>query len=340
MVRVAILGATGYSGEELIRLLLRHPQVRLTALGSSGTKQDGPVPIAELYPEFAGRLDLSCERLEPERVIDAADAVFLALPHGMALELAPRLLAAGKLVIDLSGDFRLRDPALYPRWYHLTHTQPTLLAQAAYGLPELHRAQIQRANLIANPGCYPTATILGCWPLVKAGWAREFIVDAKSGLTGAGRQAATPFLFAEASENIRAYKVHEHQHIPEMEQELSSNGTAVGLTFVPHVLPLARGILATIYARLAQPKTPEQVQQLFTDAYAREPFVRVRPHGQLPQIRDVARTNYCDIGCALAADGRALVVISVIDNLTKGAAGQAVQNLNIRQGWDEGLGLR
>ena len=341
MLRVAIAGATGYSGEELIAILLRHPQVRITALGSSGTKQEGPVPLARLYPRFAGRLDLACDKLDVDQLVQACDAAFLALPHGMAMEWTPRLLKAGKLVIDLSGDFRLRDASLYPRWYQREHTQTNLLAQAVYGLPELHRDQIRTAALIANPGCYPTSVILACWPLVKAGWVegQRIIVDAKSGITGAGRQPSTPLLFGEANENLRAYKVHAHQHVPEMAQELSANGQAVSLTFVPHVVPLNRGILSTIYIRLAADKTPEQVAALFLDAYGREPFVRLRAHGELPQITDVARTDYCDIGFALDASSRMLVVVSAIDNLTKGAAGQAVQNLNIRQGWDETLGL-
>ena len=342
MLRVAILGATGYSGEELIELLLRHPQVRLTALGSSGTKQEGPVPLSMLYPRFAGRLDLSCDYIDPEALVKLCDVAFLALPHGKAIELTPRLLAAGKLVIDLSGDFRLRNAALYPQWYGYEHGQPALLQQAVYGLPELHREQIKHAHLIANPGCYPTAIVLGCAPVVRAGWVEDgrIFVDAKSGITGAGRQPSTRFLFAEASENVRAYKVHQHQHLPEMTQELSTNGAPVALTFVPHVMPLSRGILATIYLRLKGHRTPQQVEELFRQAYAHEPFVRVRPHGELPQIRDVAHTNYCDIGFALDAASQTLIIVSVIDNLTKGAAGQAVQNLNIRQGWDEALALR
>ena len=342
MLRVAILGATGYSGEELIALLLRHPQVRLTAVGSSGTKQEGPVPLADLYPRFAGRLDLTCGRLDVDDVINQCDAVFLALPHGQAIALAPSLLAAKKLIIDLSGDFRLRDAALYPQWYGYVHAQPALLQQAVYGLPELHREQIARAHLIANPGCYPTAIILGCRPVMQAGWveANRICVNAISGTTGAGRTPSAPLLFAEASENLRAYKVHHHQHVPEMTQELSVNGAPVALTFVPHVAPLNRGILATICLRLQKSRTPAEVEALFREAYRREPFVRVRPHGQLPQIRDVARTNYCDIGFVLDDAAQTLVVVSAIDNLTKGAAGQAVQNLNIRQGWDETLALR
>lgn len=342
MIRVAILGATGYSGEELIALLLRHPQVRLTALGSSGTKQEGPVPLATLYPRFAGQLDLTCGRLDVDAVIAQSDAVFLALPHGKAITLAPSLLAAKKLVIDLSGDFRLRNAALYPQWYGYTHAQPALLQQAVYGLPEFHRKEIKHANLIANPGCYPTAIILGCRPVVQAGWveANRIFVSATSGITGAGRQPSAPLLFAEASENVRAYKVHQHQHVPEMAQELAVDGAPVSLTFVPQVAPLNRGILATICLRLQESHTPEQVEELFREAYRREPFVRIRPHGELPQIRDVAHTNYCDIGLALDTASQTLVVISAIDNLTKGAAGQAVQNLNIRQGWDETLALR
>lgn len=341
--RVAIAGATGYAGEELIRLLLNHPQVHLTYLAASA-KWDRPSPISDVYPRFARQLDLPVEALDPVRLSAAADAVFLALPHGTAMDLVPALLAAGKRVIDLSGDFRLHDPALYPRWYRFAHTHPELLRRSGvvYGLTEFHRQELPQAQLVANPGCYATSVLLACLPLFQARLLEEprFIVDAKSGLSGAGRKAETALLFTEMTENLRAYKVNDHQHMPEVLQELQRLTGQQGLmTFVPQVLPVTRGLASTIYLRTRRPL--EAITEAFQRAYpaAQAPFVRVRP-GVLPQLRDVVGTNYCDIGFIVSPELESLVIVSALDNLTKGAAGQAIQNFNLMFGYPETAGLR
>jgi N-acetyl-gamma-glutamyl-phosphate reductase len=340
-IQVAIAGATGYTGEELLRILLNHPHVRLTYLAASA-KWDRPTPVAEVYPRFA-RLDLAVESLDPARLARAADIVFLALPHGTAMGLLPGLLQAGRRVIDLSGDFRLEDPDLYPAWYKFPHTQPALLRdrRTAYGLTEFHRDEIRQAQLVANPGCYATSILLAVLPLAQAGLLGEdgFIVDAKSGLSGAGRKPETALLFTEMSENVRAYRVNEHQHMPEVLQELRRvAGRAPRMVFVPQVLPITRGLVSTIYVRTAA--TAETVGQAYARAYGRgqAPFVRVRG-GTLPEVRPVVGTNDCAIGYVATPALDSLVVGSALDNLTKGAAGQAVQNLNVMCGWPETTGL-
>lgn len=342
-VRVAIAGATGYAGEELIRLLLTHPHVRLTYLAASA-KWERPSPVSAVFPRFARQLDLPVESLDPARLAKSADTVFLALPHGAAMELVPELLRAGKRVIDLSGDFRLRDPALYPRWYQFPHTHPELLtdSRVAYGLTEFRRDEIRQARLVANPGCYATSVLLGVLPLFQAKLVADggLIVDAKSGLSGAGRKADQSLLFTEMTENLRAYKVNEHQHMPEVLQELQRlAGETPGMAFVPQVIPVTRGLISMIYLRVRSDATA--VGGAFDAAYPAEdaPFVRVRP-GSLPQLRDVVETNYCDIGFTVDSTTGYLIVASALDNLTKGAAGQAVQNLNVMYGWPETTGLQ
>ena len=341
-VRVAIAGATGYSGEELIRLLLTHPHVRLTYLAASA-KRERPSPVSELYPRFARQLDLAVESLDPARLIQSADTVFLALPHGTAMSLVPALLQAGKRVIDLSGDFRLRDPALYPRWYQFDHPNPTLLTgkEVAYGLTELYRERISAARLVANPGCYATSILLGCLPLFEAGLVEDdrLLVDAKSGLSGAGRKAEPSLLFTEMTENLRAYKVNSHQHMPEVLQEIAAlTGQAPRMSFVPQVIPVCRGLISMIYVTLNG--SLEEAQAAFARRYSpeRTPFVRFRP-GIVPQLRDVVETNFCDIGLVHDEPTGYLLVASALDNLTKGAAGQAIQNFNLMHGWDETTGL-
>jgi N-acetyl-gamma-glutamyl-phosphate reductase len=342
-IRVAIVGATGYAGEELLRLLLNHPHVQLTHLAASA-KWECSVPVSEVYPRVARRVDLPIESLDPTRVRDAADVVFLALPHGMAMTLAPALIEAGKRVIDLSGDFRLHDPSAYPRWYRFEHAASAWLAphRAAYGLTEFHRQDIQSAHLIANPGCYATSILLGCLPLFHQRLVEDaaFIVDAKSGLSGAGRKADSSLLFTEMTENLRAYQVNDHQHMPEVLQELEQlTGQRPRMTFVPQVIPVTRGLISMIYVKTRA--SLEAVTAAYQNCYTAKqaPFVRVRLGGTLPQLRDVAETNYCDIGLVFQADQGLLIVASALDNLTKGAAGQAIQNLNVMMGWPETTGL-
>ena len=341
--RIAIAGATGYAGEELIRLLLNHPHVQLTYLAASA-KWERPSPVSTVYPRFARQLDLLVESLDPARLAKACDAAFLALPHGTAMDLIPALLSAGKRVVDLSGDFRLSDPALYPRWYTFQHSHPEYLGSAsvAYGLTEFHREEIQRAQLVANPGCYATSILLGCLPLFKAKLVdgARFIVDAKSGLSGAGRKADPSLLFTEMTENLRAYKVNDHQHMPEVLQEISRvTGQQGRMTFVPQVIPVSRGLISMIYIQTRA--SADAIQQAYQAAYpeAKAPFVRVRP-GMLPQLRDVVETNYCDVGFIHDATLQSVIIGSALDNLTKGAAGQAIQNLNVMFGWPETTGLR
>lgn len=339
--RVAIAGATGYAGEELIRLLARHPKVQLAYLAASA-RWERPVPACDVFPGVAAGLDLPIESLTPERLLNGVDVALLALPHGEAMALAPRLVAAGVRVIDLSGDFRLTDPSAYPRWYHGEHPHPELLrdARVVYGLTEFHREEIRQARLVANPGCYATSVLLACLPLCRAGLLAEdrIIVDAKSALSGAGRKADQTLLFAEMVENLRPYKVNDHQHMPEIEQELAKlAGRRVTLVFVPQVIPASRGLISMVYVKSAA--TAEALEDAYRRAYpaATTPFVRVRS-GVLPQLRDVRLTNRCDIGFIAGGTGT-VVVASALDNLTKGAAGQAVQNLNVMMGWPETLGL-
>jgi N-acetyl-gamma-glutamyl-phosphate reductase len=339
--RVAIAGATGYAGEELIRLLARHPNVRLTYLAASA-KWERPIPVSDVFPQIAHGVDLPIESLAPERLLNGVEAVFLSLPHGEAMALVPPLLAAGVRVIDLSGDFRLTDPSAYPRWYHREHPHPELLAdpRVVYGLTECHRDEIRQARMVANPGCYATSVLLACVPLAREGLLREetVIVDAKSALSGAGRKADQTLLFTEMAENLRPYKVNDHQHMPEIQQELVRlTGCRVMLVFVPQVIPAARGLISMVYVKSVA--TAQALEDAYRRAYppATTPFVRIRP-GVLPQLRDVRLTNRCDIG--FIADGTGTVVVaSALDNLTKGAAGQAVQNLNVMMGWPETLGL-
>ena len=340
--RGAIAGATGYAGEELIRLLLRHPQVQLTCLAASA-KWEQPVPVSQVYPRFARQLDLSLTALDPARLEAVADVIFLALPHGEAMGLAPQLLKAGKRVIDLSGDFRLQDPALYPRWYKFEHRYPELLrdARIAYGLTEFHRARIRSAQLIANPGCYATSILLAALPLFKSSLVHEgrLIVDAKSGLSGAGRKADTSLLFTEMTENLRAYKVNEHQHMPEVLQTIQHLcGQQAKMIFVPQVIPVSRGLISMLYVTTTA--SSEQIAQAYRAHYTAQdaPFVRIRA-GSFPTLRDVVETNYCDIGFVHDVPTGTLIVASALDNLTKGAAGQAIQNLNVMMGWPETTGL-
>jgi N-acetyl-gamma-glutamyl-phosphate reductase len=341
-IRVAIVGATGYSGEELIRLLISHPYIQLSYLAASA-KRERATPVAELFPRFAGRLNLSVESLDSDRLIAGSDAVFLALPHGASMALAPTLLAAGKRVVDLSGDFRLTDASLYPQWYRLDHAAPSLLndPSAAYGLPEFHRERIVTARLIANPGCYATSILLGILPAFHANLVTDdvFTVDAKSGLSGAGRKADEGLLFSEMAGNLRVYKVNQHQHMPEVLQEIGRLASRrARMAFVPQVIPVSRGLISMIYFRTGA--SEDALRAAYRAWYTpdRAPFVRVRESGW-PQLKDVVSTNLCDIGLTVDRSTGQAIVVSALDNLTKGAAGQAIQNLNLMCGWPETTGL-
>jgi N-acetyl-gamma-glutamyl-phosphate reductase len=326
-IKAAIVGASGYSGQELIRLLLRHPHVEIAHFTS---RQYAGKPVAEVFPMFRSLVD--AQFTEPKVSDIEGDIVFLALPHGVAAEFAPGLLKKGATVLDLSADFRLKSPATYKEFYAQDHPAPELLQQSVYGLPELYRDQIRNAQLIACPGCYPTSIILAVTPALKRGLVKPtgIIATSLSGVSGTGRKVADEFLFTECNESARAYGIPKHRHLSEIEQEL---GTTI--SFTPHLIPLNRGIISTIYMDLQE--TASDVLAAYRDFYKGEPFVRVSE--ALPDTKNVEMTNFCDI--TVRVDGRTnkLVAISAIDNLTKGAAGQAVQCMNLRCGFDETTGL-
>jgi len=335
MIQVGIVGGTGYTGVELLRLLAQHPEVRLSAITS---RAEAGSAVAEMFPSLRGRVDLRFT--EPaEAPLKDCDIVFFATPNGVAMQQAEALLDAGVRVIDLAADFRIKDVSLWEKWYGMKHAAPSLVAEAVYGLPEKNRAAIKKARLVANPGCYPTAVQLGFLPLIEAGCidTDHLIADAKSGVSGAGRKAETHILYAEASDNFKAYGVSGHRHLPEIRQGLSlAAGRDIGLTFVPHLTPMIRGIHATLYARITR---EEDFQALFEQYFADEPFVDVMPPGSHPDTRSVRSANTCRIALHRPQQGNTLVVLSVIDNLVKGAAGQAIQNMNLLFGFDECLGL-
>ncbi|BCA79834.1 N-acetyl-gamma-glutamyl-phosphate reductase [Desulfuromonas sp. AOP6] len=337
MVKVAVVGASGYTGVELIRLLAAHPAVEISCLTS---RQNVGDDISSLFPSLIERFNHVCDPVDIDVILDKADFIFTALPHQTAMEVVPDFVRAGKKVVDLSADFRLRDMSTYEAWYQ-AHSCPELLAEAVYGLPELYRERIRGARLIANPGCYPTSVALALAPLLKEGVidVSTLVVDSKSGASGAGRGAKVGSLFCEVNEGFKAYGVGNHRHTPEIEQTLSElAGRPVVLNFTPHLLPVNRGILSTCYATCTVGQTSELVA-LFQDFYKNEPFVRIHPQGQFPDVSYVRGSNFCNIG--LYADSRTgrVIVVSVIDNLVKGAAGQAVQNMNLMIGEKESLGL-
>lgn len=335
MVKVGIVGGTGYTGVELLRLLAAHPQVELRAITS---RADAGMPVSQMFPSLRGYVDLSFSHPD-EAHLDKCDVVFFATPNGIAMQQTRALLDAGVKVIDLAADFRIKDIAEWEKWYGMTHACPDLVAEAVYGLPEVNRAQIKRARLVANPGCYPTAVQLGFIPLLEAGVIEEgsLIADSKSGVSGAGRKAEVHSLFSEASDNFKAYGVAGHRHLPEIKQGLANvSGHPVGLTFVPHLTPLIRGIHATLYARL---KKDVDLQALYEQRFAKEAFVDVMPLGSMPETRSVRGSNTCRIAVHRPQGGDIVVVLSVIDNLVKGAAGQAVQNMNIMFGLPEAAGI-
>jgi N-acetyl-gamma-glutamyl-phosphate reductase len=336
-IRAGILGVSGYTGREAFALLLKHPGVRLTYVAANNTQG----PMSRIYPEFLNRTTLICHKFNLKDAVAKCDVVFLALPHTESMSVAPKLLKAGLKVIDLSADYRLKTPKLYETWYGHKHTDTKNLSKAVYGMPELFRQKIKGAAFVANPGCYPTAAILGLAPLISTRKdIQSIVVDAKSGVSGAGRKATIDRLFTEANENFKAYKVLSHQHAPEIEQYLSRlSGRATHIHFVAHLLPITRGILNTMYVQLKEGITLNQLHTLYKKFYKMEPFVRLHPAGEQPETKNVANTNFCDIGLAVSADKKMAVITSAIDNLVKGAAGQAVQNMNIMYGFNEVEGL-
>ena len=336
MIKVGIIGGTGYTGVELLRLLSGHADVNIKVITS---RAEAGKPVSALFSNLRGHVDLSFS--EPDtQALAACDVVFSATPNGVAMTRARELLKAGCRLIDLAADFRLRDPKLWEQWYGMPHACPELLQEAVYGLPEVNREKIAKARLIANPGCYPTAVQLGFLPLLKNNLVDTgtLIADAKSGVSGAGRQVQSHLLYAEASENFKAYGVSGHRHWPEICQGLEAmTSEAVGLTFVPHLTPMVRGLHATLYARLAMPEV--DLQAVYEKHYRNEPFVDVLPAGGHPETRSTRGGNVCRLAVHRPGGGDTVVVLSALDNLVKGAAGQAIQNMNILFQLDEAAGL-
>eukprot|EP01034_Spumella_vulgaris_P027608 gene27608-34355_t len=338
MIKVGIVGGTGYTGVELLRLLAVHPQVQLTAITSR--KEDG-LPVADMYPSLRGRVNLAFSA--PDKVdLAKCDVVFFATPHGVAMEQAPALLKAGVKVIDLAADFRIKDQAVFEKTYKIPHTAPQLIEEAVYGLPELNREDIKGAKLIANPGCYPTTMQLGFVPLLKAGIidAGNLIADCKSGVSGAGRKAEIGILFSESSDNFKAYGVSGHRHTPETVAQLQRfSSDKVSLIFTPHLVPMIRGMHSTLYAKLTKDVSNDQLQALFEDAYKDQPFVDVMPFGAHPETRSTRGANMLRLALHRPDNGNTVIVLVVQDNLVKGASGQAVQCMNLMFGLEEGMGL-
>ena len=332
MVKVGVVGATGYAGEEVIKILVNHKGVKITELQAVIDKEE---IFSSIFPVFKGKVDIMCKKPNPEEMAKNVDIVFLGLPHKISMELVPVFMKAGKTIIDFSADYRL-EPDVYKIWYGVEHKDKENLPKAVYGLPELYYDAIKKAKLIANPGCYPTSVILGIAPMLsnKAIDAKYIIADSKSGVSGAGRKPDLALSFCEVNENLKAYKVNEHQHKPEINKILSEVAKqTIDIVFTPHLIPMNRGILSTIYLRLNRKLDTKGVVDIYKNFYKGKPFVRISDEGKLPQIRDIVGTNYCDIGVKVTGD--TLIVVSCIDNLKKGAAGQAVQNMNIICGFDE-----
>jgi len=337
MIKAAVIGATGYAGEELIRILLNHPKVKICNLVA---KIEKTCPISDIFPWMKDRLDIDCaNEIDVEEISKNNDIIFLALPHRVSMEIAPDFLNRGKKVIDFSADYRLKNLSDYKKWYAVEHKSPRYVSESVYGLCELNREKIKTADLTANPGCYPTGAILTCAPFLKTkSVAPDIIIDAKSGTSGAGRTPSISLLYSEVNENFKAYKVCNHQHSPEIIQELETlYEDKLHISFVPHLIPANRGILCTIYMDMIKQISVFEAVDMVNKFYQDEPFIRVKPADMFPEIRDVAHSNFCDIGIKI--DGQRLIAISAIDNLVKGAAGQAVQNFNIMFGLKETMGL-
>ncbi len=347
-MNVGIIGVTGYGGIELLRWLKNHPHCKITYLGSHS--QAG-LDITEVYPHLVGGLshvaDTQLQAIDADIIADKAELIFLSLPSGVSSQIVPQLLQKGLKVIDLAGDFRLTDGAIHEQWYKKPAPPRGDQSQAVYGLTEFKRSEVAQASFITNPGCYPTSVALGIAPLLLEGLIEHkgIVIDAKSGTSGAGRTPNVGNLFTEIDQSLHAYKIGEHQHTPEIEQFLSQlSGEAIYLTFTPHLVPMTRGILSTIYGQLSDQAqalgmTTEKLHDVYQTYYQKEQFVRVQPPGQFPKTKWVCGTNFCNIGVHVDQRTGRVIVVSVIDNMVKGAAGQAIQNMNVMCGWDEGLGL-
>lgn len=338
-MKACIIGGTGYGAIELVRLINKHPYLNI---GSVFSNSQAGASFSEIYPHITDVIDQPLEIFDIESLCNKNDMFFLATPSGISKNLVPQLIEKGIMCIDLSGDFRLRSGEEYERWYKHSPSHEMLLSQATYGLSEIYSEKIQSAMLVANPGCYSTASLLGLLPIIKTNIAdlNSIIIDAKSGLTGAGRGLTLTSHYAEINENVRAYKLGEHQHIPEIEQVLrDETGKQITITFSTHLIPMSRGIMCSMYMNLKEYLSTEDVIQMYTHFYEKHPFVRVRPMGNVPSTKEVLGSNYCDIGLYVDQRTNRLTIISVIDNLVKGASGQAIQNANIMNGWDERTGL-
>jgi N-acetyl-gamma-glutamyl-phosphate reductase len=332
MIKVGVMGGSGYTGEILVGLLLRHPEVKLAFVTSGSHKNE---KISDIYPHLEGITDITYKAPDIEKLAKEADVVFLALPNGMAMNIAPKILEVGAKVIDLSADYRFKDAKIFKEWYKMDHSSKNLLAKAVYGLPEIEK--VSGAKLIANPGCYATASILGLYPLIKEGLidTDSIVVDAKSGVSGAGKSLTDDTHYPNCNEGISAYKVASHRHIPEIEQAL---GGDIKITFTPHLTPMTRGILSTIYAKATKSVDEKMLTKTFKDIYKKTHFIRVL-EGKLPSTKYVSGTNYCDIAVKYDKRTNNIIVLSAIDNLVKGASGQALQNMNIMFGLPETTGL-
>ena len=338
-LRVGVVGATGYTGEELVRILAGHPRAKLSYVSG---KEDRDVKIQAIFPYLKGRVDLDCKAFLFEEAAEKLDLAFLSLPHTVSMAVAPLFLKTKKKIVDVSADYRLKDAKIYEKFYKTRHKDSVNLRQAVYGLPEVNREKIKTASLVANPGCYPTGAILGVLPGLLPGLfdPNRIVIDAKSGVTGAGRKADKSLNFSEVNESFKAYKIFEHQHVPEIDQELSKAAKKeIRVIFVPHLLPINRGILSTIYVALKKKMTTSELIGVYEKFYTKEPFVKVYEAGKLPELKHVANTNFCDIGLRVHEEKNAAVIVTAIDNLGKGAAGQAVQNMNIMMGFKETEGL-
>lgn len=338
MIKIGVIGAGGYAGVNLVTLLLRHPEAELAWVASEEAHKGKK--MSELFPHLTGICDLKCGTLdEVEKLSQKTDVVFLALPHGIALNYVPKILKAGAKVVDLGADYRFDNEAFFKKWYKVEHGDKEVLKEAVFGLPELYKSEIKKARLIGNPGCYPTASILGAAPLVKEKMVDldSMMVDAKSGISGAGRGLKQGVLYCERNEGVMAYNITTHRHMGEIEYYLGkAAGQKMNVTFVPHLIPQTRGILATIYAKLKKAAKTSDLMKLYKDFYKGQPFVRVYP---TPCTKNVCYTNFCDIGVEVNEVTNTVIVTSAIDNLVKGAAGQAVQNMNLIMGFDESAGL-
>lgn len=339
MTKVGILGATGYAGIELVRILSQHPQVEIACVVSQSYAGQN---ISDIYPNLRGIVDMTCEELDIQTISKKCDVVFTALPHGVSNNVIPELMSHQLKVIDLSGDFRYNNVEVYEKWYRTKHNNPNLLEQSVYGLPELHRQQIAQSSLVGNPGCYTTCSILPVVPLLanKIIYTEGIIIDAKSGVSGAGRGLAQPYHFCECTENMKAYKIATHRHTSEIEQELSIAAQEnIMISFTPHLVPMKRGIISTIYANLKEKRSTSELLKIYKDYYKDEFFIRILGEGQFPETKYVAGSNFVDIGLVVDARLNRVIIVSALDNLIKGAAGQAVQNMNILIGIDEKTGL-